>query len=188
MASAARAAAALVIALGIIYALAHGHHAAAPPPPAPGGSGGLGAWLAGSALPLAGFLAMGGGALWAYHRRKMRALHMAAAKLDGFVNVNHSELADLWRCPDCHGLILLADVDDHQEESACARLAPLVEQIEALEGRLDQLIQDIATRRVGTPEWAAEWIAEPLDDDEHVTATLPPAHSVTTGGYDSIED
>lgn len=186
MRSAGRAAAGLVIALGVIYALAHGHAAApAAAPPSSGGSGGSVLWD--KVLPVLGFVGLGWAALAYYHRRKMRALNMAAAKLDGFVNVNRSELSDLWRCPDCHALILLADVDDHEEESACARMAPLIGQIETLEGRLEQLIQDIATRRVGTPEWAAEWIAEPPEDDEHVTATLPPEHSVTTGGYDSIE-
>lgn len=159
-----------VAAIFIGSAMARGlpHHAAAPaPPPSSGSSGGSLFWD--KIFPIVVLIALGWAALAYYHRRKTHELHLREAKLDGFVNVRRSELGDLWRCPECHALILLADIDDHQEESACAAYQRWLAESDAAEGELE------------APGWAASQVAD------HTAATLPPEHSVTTGGYDSIE-
>lgn len=161
-----------VAAVIIGSAMARGlpHHAAAPaPPPSSGGSGGSVFWD--KIFPVAGFFVLGWAALALYHRRKLRDMHMREAKLDGFVNVRRADLADLWRCPDCHALILLADIDDHQDDSACADRVARIAAADAAEGEIEP------------PGFSATQI----DPDAHATATLPPEHSVTSGGYDSIE-
>jgi hypothetical protein len=102
------------------------------------------------------------------HRRNLRELHIKAAELDGFTNVRHSQLGDLWRCPDCHALILMVDIDDHQADSACADyVARLAEQDAADDGAA-----------VEPASYRAEQVA--------AASTEPPEHSVTAGDYDTF--
>jgi hypothetical protein len=162
-----------VAAIIVGSAMARGlpHHAAAPAAASPGPGGGAGS-LGNVVLLFLLLLFLSGSALWMYHVRKVRELRMREAKLDRFVNVRRSDLADLWRCPDCHGLILLADIDDHQDQSACAEIQ-----------RWREAAAAATEGEIVPPSFMATQV-----DSEHVSSTVPPEHSVTTGGYDSIED
>lgn len=164
-----------LVAVGAIVigsAMARGlpHHAAAPAPPPPS-SGGSGSQVWGTIFPTLIVGALIWLAIHLNHRRKLRELDLREAELDGFVSVKRAQLGDLWRCPDCHCLIMLADIDDHQEESACAQYQRWLEQ------------SDAAGEEIEPPAFTAEQVAA----GETLSATLPPEHSVTSGDYDSIE-
>jgi hypothetical protein len=160
--------AAVALVIGTAVARGLPHRAAAPPPPDGGGGGPPAA-----VYDVLIVLVIGGLVAWAIHlrhRRNLRELHIKAAELDGFFNVKHSQLGDLWRCPDCHALILLADIDDHQSESACAEyVARLAEP-----GAADD------APAAGQEGYRAEQVT--------AAATVPPEHSITGGDIDSFRE
>jgi len=155
-------------AIGIGLARGLPHHAAAPAPAPPPGSGSAAGVTLYDVLIV---LIIGGLVAWAIHlrhKRSMRELHIKAAELDGFTNVRHSQLGDLWRCPDCHALILMVDIDDHQTESACADYVARLAELDAAD---DADAAEPASYR-------AEQVA--------AASTEPPEHSLTAGDYDTF--
>lgn len=101
-----------------------------------------------------------------YYKLQHRRLQIEVATVDGWAQVRHAELRELWRCPSCGGLVELVDVDQHQERSVCAAYERWVAATGGEEG------QPI---RANAPPWSAS-----------VTATLPPDQAVNTGGYDDL--
>jgi len=154
------------IVLGSAMARGLPHHAAAPAPaPAPS-SGGGGVSIVGLIVFALALLIFGLAALSQFHKRKLIQLKREQAKLDRFVNVRRADLGDLYRCPDCHCLIMVADIDDHQEVSACAQYKRWLEDNDAAETELEP------------PAYAAERVSQ--------SATIAPEHSVTTGDLDTF--
>jgi hypothetical protein len=150
--------------VGTLVARGLPHHAAAPAPaPSSGGPGGI------TLYDVLIVLIAGALIWWAIHlrhKRNMREIHMAEAKLDRFVRVSRADLNDLWRCSDCHCLIMLADIDDHQEVSACAQYQRWLEDNDAAETELEP------------PAYVAEQVSQ--------SATMPPEHSVIGGDLDTF--
>jgi hypothetical protein len=157
---------ALALLLGTAMARGLPHHAAAPAAPA---APGFGSWLADSLLPLCGFLALAGTALGLYHHRKMRALLLSVATLDGWQKARRAELGHLYKCPACRCLVELKDIKHHQEKSGCAAYeAWMIEQEQTTDG--------VSYRTAVAP-----WVVR-------ASASVPSEHSIAAGGFDTFNE
>ena len=164
----------LVIGLGVARAAAYQHPASAPAAPTGGGRG-----YDYVALVVLAVVALA--ALRWYWNHRDKELRRGEADLDGFTRRTRFALRELWECPVCQALMRLEAVADHQDAnySLCAFFSAWLDEHEGTPIR--QFIRGFS------PQWGTE--EDPPEAATYrASATMPPAHSVTGGGYDSIEE
>jgi hypothetical protein len=175
------AVACIVIGLGVARAsLARAGAGAPAPAPASSASGGPGYdVLALVVVALVAVLAIG--LYWRHQRLKLAALE---ANTDGFVRRKQWQLRDLWECPVCGLLMRLECVDIHRntDYSLCAFFSAWLDEHEGTS------IREFV--RAFSPNWPGASNDSMSGGDGNggvsVSATMAPDHSVTTGGYDTL--
>lgn len=129
------------------------------------GGGGLSWWR------LLAYAIFAAGALYAinrYFNLRHRRLTLEIAQVNGWSQVRRAELAEAWKCPGCRAWMSVTDIDHHQNRTACATYERWVIESGGEEG------QPIRAKDV---PWAVR-----------ESTTIPPDHSVISGGYDGINE
>lgn len=175
--SAAVAVACIVLGAGLLRVELLTHHPAPAPPPARTGGGGRGGYDV-LALAVVGLVVIVAIAL--YWRHRERELRAEVADLDGFHRRRSWQLRELWECPVCGALLRLDGVAVHQnpDYSLCAFFSEWLNENEGTPIR--EFI------RAFRPEWPGVPAGGDVNATVSMSATMAPDHSVTGGGYDSL--
>ena len=167
---------ACVAVLGVLTARAlidHRRPAAAPAPAQPGtGAGGFGY----DVLALAVFAGIAVLIVGLYYRHRVIQLRQEHCTVGGWKRRRSWHLSEVWECPACGAICATWEgVNQHERDSVCAAYARWIAANDGYDPDRDMTIT--------VPPWAAHQVRETA-----MAATVPPEHSVTTGGVDTFGD